>query len=90
MKHLEIVKSAKIKSKEVQITKRKRCLFQYCCFKNIIKKNVEVKFEYELLDAAEEFVTERMEIIELMKNLDQFRFLGRLILSKNQFFYASE
>ncbi len=80
-----LVDFKKRNKKEVHITFRQRCGYNYCCFEKKLKSvESEEKMKYELMKGAENEIKEKIEIANLLKVTDQFRLLRKILLNENQ------
>ncbi len=71
---------------EVVIPALEICCFNYCCFDKKKTKNKMDLHKYELFKAAEFELENKLNFINLMKVIDQFRLMSKIFLNESQCF----
>jgi len=80
----EVIEFKKHKLVDVSLTFSERCYFKYCCYNRNKTGNEEINLKHNLYLAANKEINRRIEILEYIKMMDQFRLLSKIILNKNQ------
>ncbi len=70
------------RAEQVDISYCEKFHFDYCLCSKVPKN----KAKYELMCAADEELSKKIDIFELLKNIDQLRLLTKLLLNENQTF----
>jgi len=77
-----IYNKSKLKNKRVETNFFERCNLLNCS--NNFSDNKEKKFKKEIIIAADNIISDKAEIFELWKCLDQFKLLKKILLNENQ------
>ncbi len=90
----EIRKLIEFKKKHrriVKLSSAERFYFNFCCYGSTAQNVTNEKsLKYELMLAAESSIAKKTEILEMLKTLDQFRLLKKIILNENQCFMMDQ
>jgi len=83
----KILEFKKKPRKEIQVNKWERYTWHCCCFESVcFQKSKKDILKYNVMMAAEDKLNKKLEIIELLKVVEQFKLFGKIYLNENQHF----
>ncbi len=80
----KVIEYKKHELQEVQLICCDWLSLKYCCFNKKKEGDKEKVTKYELLKAGEREVEKKIEVLDLIRMMDQFRLIKKLILNENQ------